>query len=123
MLDGRSFDPLTLFDDGFGPPEVGDGRFDVFQALMAALVVIVFDERFDLGLEIAKQEVVLQKDAVLQGLVPALDLILGLRMERCAANMAHALGFDLFRQLASDVAGAVVANESGFVHHGCPVPA
>ena len=123
MFDSLSFDPFSLFDDGFGPTEVGVCRRHVAQALVIALVVIVFDERLDLGLEIARQEVVLQQDAVLQGLVPTLDLALRLGMERRAANMAHALGFDVFRQLASDVARAVVAKQSGFVHHGCPVAA
>ena len=38
----------------------------------------MLDERFDLGFKVTGQEVVLQQDAVLQGLVPALDLALGL---------------------------------------------
>jgi hypothetical protein len=45
-----------------------------------SLVVVVLDEGFDLGLEVAGQEVVFQQDAVFQDLVPALDLALGLRM-------------------------------------------
>ncbi len=47
---------------------------------MVALVIVVVDEGFDLGFEIARQEVVFQQDAVLQGLMPALNLTLGLRM-------------------------------------------
>ena len=50
----------------------------VAQALVVAPVVVVLDERLDPGLEIAGQEVVLEQDAVLEGLVPALDLALGL---------------------------------------------
>ena len=57
---------------------------------MVAAMVVVLDERFDLALEIAGQEVVFQQNAVLQGLVPALDLALGLGMERSAAHMAQA---------------------------------
>ncbi len=47
---------------------------------MVTLVVVVLDEGVDLGLEVAGQEVVFEQDAVLQGLVPALDLALGLGM-------------------------------------------
>ena len=50
-------------------------------------MVVVLDEGFDLGFEIAGQEVVFEQDAVLEGLVPALDLALGLRME--AVRRAH----------------------------------
>jgi hypothetical protein len=37
-------------------------------------VVVVIDERRDLLLEITRQEVVFEQDAVLQRLVPSLDL-------------------------------------------------
>ena len=82
MFDGLSFDPFSLFDDGFVPAEVGIGGRNVAQALMVALVVVVLDERLDLGLEFAGQEVVLQQDAVLQRLVPSLNLALCLRVIR-----------------------------------------
>ena len=48
---------------------------------MIALVIVVLDEGLDLLFEITGQEVVLQQRAVLERLVPALDLALGLRME------------------------------------------
>ena len=38
----------------------------------------MLDERFDLAFEVTGQEVVFLADAVLQRLVPALDLALGL---------------------------------------------
>ena len=47
---------------------------------MITLVVVVLDEGLDLGLKVAGQEVVFQQDAVFQGLVPAFDLSLGLRV-------------------------------------------
>ena len=50
---------------------------------MIARVVVALDEGLDLGFEIAWQEVVLQQDAVLERLVPAFDLALGLGMVRC----------------------------------------
>ena len=96
MFDGLSFDPFALFDDGRCPAEVGIGGRHVVQALMVTLVVVVLDEGLDLGFEVAGQKVVFQQDAVLEGLVPALDLALGLRVHRGTADMAHAVGADPF---------------------------
>ena len=56
----------------------------------------VLDEGLDLLFEIAGQEVVFQQHAVLQGLVPAFDLALRLRMEGSAAHMAHPVCLDVF---------------------------
>ena len=84
MLDSLSFDPFPPFYDGAGPAEVGVGGRHVVQALVVALVVVVLDEGLDLGLEVSGQEVVFQEDAVLQGLVPALDLALRLRYNAVA---------------------------------------
>ena len=78
MLESLAFDPFALFEDGFGPAEVGVGWCYVVETLVIAPVVVVLDEGADLGLKIAGQEVVFQEDAVLQGLMPALDLALGL---------------------------------------------
>ncbi len=77
----------------------------------------MLDERFDLGFEIAGQEVIFQQDTVHQRLVPALDLALGLRMERSAANMAHGFRFDIFGELPSDVAGPIVRQKARSVMH------
>ena len=117
MFNGLSLGPFSAFDDGFGPPEVGVCRRHVAEAFVVTLVVIVFDERLDLGFEVAGQEVILQQDAVLQGLVPALDLALRLRMEWRAANMAHGSRFDVFRQFSGDVARPVVAEQARLVQH------
>ena len=89
MFAGLSLDPFALADDGLGPAEVGIGGRYVVQALVIPLVIVVLDERFDLAFEVTGQEVVFQQDAVLEGLVPALDLALGLGMERGAAYMAR----------------------------------
>ena len=64
MFDGLSLDPLTLFDDGCSPAEVGIGGCHVFQALVVALVIVVLDEGLDLGLKIAGQEAVFQQHAL-----------------------------------------------------------
>ena len=111
MLDGLSFDPFALLDDGCGPAEVGIGGRHIVQALMIALVIVMLDERLDLLLEIAGQEVVFQQDAVLQGLVPAFDLALRLRMERRAADMAHGVRLDIIGKLVGDVARTIVREQ------------
>jgi len=84
---------------------------------MIALVIVMLDEGADLGLEIAGQEVVFEQDAVFEGLVPALDLALGLGMHWSAPNMAHGFGLDIIGQFTGDVARAVVAEQAGFVMH------
>ena len=60
IFDSLSFDPFTLLDNGLCPAEVGIGRCDVVQTLMIALMVVMFDERFDLTLKVTWQEVVFQ---------------------------------------------------------------
>ena len=53
LFDRFAFDPFSLFDDGLCPAEVGVGGRDVVQALMVALVIVVFDKRFDLDFKVA----------------------------------------------------------------------
>src|SRR3546814_7213460 len=97
MFDGLPFDPFALFDDGIGPAEVGVGGRHVVQALVVTSVVIMLDERFDLGLKVAGQEVIFEQDAILEGLMPALDLALSLGMHRSGAHMAPLPGPDIFQ--------------------------
>ena len=47
--------------------------------------------------------------------MPAFDFTLCLRMHRCAAHMAHLVGFDIFRQFACDIAGTVVRQQPGLM--------
>lgn len=75
-FDSLSFDPFSLLQDGLTAPEVDVGRGEVLQALVIAPMVVMLDEGVDLLPEIAGQIVVFQQDAVLQGLMPALDLAL-----------------------------------------------
>ena len=93
--------------------EVDVGGREVFQALVIALVVVVFDELADAGFKIARQVIVFQQDAVLQRLMPALDLALGLRMIGRATNMRHALFFEPFRQFAGDVLDSLSLSRRG----------
>ena len=112
MFDGLSLDPFALADDGLGPAEVGISGRHVVQALVVALVIVMLDERLDLAFEVTGQEVVFQEDAVLQSLVPALDLALRLRIEGGTAHVAHTLGFDVIGQFARDIARAIVAEQA-----------
>ena len=73
-FDGLPFDPFSLLQDGLAASEVDIGRSKVLQALVVAPVIVMIDEGVDLQPEITGQVVVLQQDAVLQGLMPALDL-------------------------------------------------
>jgi hypothetical protein len=73
-------DPFSCLQDGLAASEVDVGRCEIAEALVIAPVVVVIDEGADLRFEVARQEVVFEQDAVLQRLVPALDLALGLGM-------------------------------------------
>jgi hypothetical protein len=117
VLDGLPFDPFSFQQDGLAAPEVDVGRGEVGDGLVVSQVVVVGDEGGDLGLEIAGKIVVLQQDPVLERLVPALDLALGLGMEGSTADMAYAPIREPFRQVAGDVARAVVAQQSGSMRH------
>src|SRR6266481_6406108 len=76
VLDGLSFDPFSFQQDGLAAPEVDVSRGEIGDGLVVSQVIVVGDEGGDLGVEIAGQIVVLQKDAVLERLMPALDLAL-----------------------------------------------
>ena len=90
LSDGVAFDPFSLQKDGLGSAEVDVGRCEVLQAFMVTPVIVVLDEARDLSFEITGQVVILEQNAVLERLVPALDLALGLRMARGATNMRNA---------------------------------
>ena len=110
--DGLSFSPFSFQEYGLASPEVDVGWCQIADSLVVTLVVVVIDEGVDLGLEIAGQIVVLEQDAVLQCLVPAFNLALGLGMEGSAPDMLDAAVLEPFRQIACDVRGAVVAQQT-----------
>ena len=72
VLDDQFLDLLPPFDNGGVAPEVGVGWCDVVQALVVAVVIVVIDEGADLVFEIPWQIIVLQQNAVFQGLISAL---------------------------------------------------
>ena len=56
--DGLSFDPFSFCQDGTTPPSVDVGRGEIVDALVVSAVVVVGNEGFDLGFEIAGQEAI-----------------------------------------------------------------
>ena len=70
---------------------------------MIADVVIVRDEGLDLPFEITGQIVVVEQDAALQGLVPTLDLALGLGVIWRTTHMLHAVILEPLGQTASHI--------------------
>ena len=94
VLDGLVFDAPPFGKDGFAATKVDVGRCQIADALVVATMVVVIDEGGDGSLEFPFEEVVFQQDAVFQGLVPALDLALGLRMIGRAAFVLHALAVE-----------------------------
>ncbi len=116
VLDGLSFDSFSFQQDGLAAPEVDIGRCQIIQALVIALVIVVRDEGLDLGFEVARQIVVLQQDPVFQGLMPALDLALGLWVIGGAANVLHVSVVEPFGQVTGDIARAVVGQQPRLVN-------
>ena len=80
MLDGLSLDVGTLGEDGLVAAEVDVGGCQIVHALVVATMIVVLDERADLGFEIAGQVAMFEQDAVFQCLMPAFDLALDLGM-------------------------------------------
>jgi hypothetical protein len=89
--DGYALDLVALGADLLGASEIDVSRRHVAEALMIAGVVVAVDEGRDALFEIARQAIVVEQDAVLERLMPALDLALGLRVVGRAADMIHAL--------------------------------
>jgi hypothetical protein len=73
VCDGVALDALTFSDYGLGSAERDVSRGQIVDALMIAHVILVLDEGAGLPFEIARQVVVIEQDAVLQGLMPAFD--------------------------------------------------
>src|SRR5450759_4363242 len=63
LLNGLEFDPLTLFEDSLAGPEVDVLRRQIVQALMIPPCVVVMDELADRSLQIARQVIMLKRDA------------------------------------------------------------
>ena len=77
--DGLAFDPFAFEEDAFGPSKIDVTGREIVEALVISGVIVPLDEDGDLPFEVAGQVVVLQQNAVLERLMPALDLTLRLR--------------------------------------------
>ena len=108
ISDCVSFDPFSFQQDGLGASKVDVSRDEIAQALVIAAMVVVIDECVDLGLEVAGQIIVLKQDAVLERLMPALDLALRLRVARRAAHVTHIAFVQPFGEVGRDVGRAIV---------------
>ena len=80
LLDGFSPGGFPPFEEGLATSEVDVGRGQVVKALVVAPGIVVIDELGEACLELTRQVVVLEQDAVLHGAMVALDLALGHRM-------------------------------------------
>jgi hypothetical protein len=101
--DGLGFAAFAFKEDGLGPSEVDIGRREIAQALVIAGMVVMVDEGGDLAFEIAGQVVMLEQDAVLERLMPALDFTLGLRMVGRSADMLDVLVVQPIGKIARDI--------------------
>src|SRR5271169_1264620 len=117
LFDGLLLDPFSLQQNGLAASEVDVGRREIAEALVVAAMIVVLDEGCDLGFEVARQEVVLKQYAVLQRLVPPLDLALGLRMTGCAVDVIDVAILEPFRQFRGDVTGPIVGKQAWPLHH------
>ena len=123
VLDGLSFDSFPFQKDGLAAPKVDISERKIIQALVITLVIVVLDECAELVFEVTGQLIVLQQDPVLEGLVPAFDLALGLGMVRGASDMLHALIIEPFGQVAGDIAGSIVRQQPGLMDDLRPIAA
>ena len=99
LSDGFSFDPFTFEQDCLAAPEVDVGRSEIVEALVVSPMIVMLDESRDLGFEVLLEEVVFQQDAVLQRLVPALDLALGLGVAGSPVNLVDLVFVQPFAEI------------------------
>src|SRR5665213_1472533 len=100
VCDCGPLDAVSFGEDRLGSSKIDVSGREVVDALVIADVVIMLDEGVDLLLEISGQIIVVEQNAVLQGLVPALDLSLSLGMIRRSPHMLHALVLEPPGQIA-----------------------
>ena len=114
--DCLSFDPFAFEEDGLSPSEVDVGGREIAQALVVSRMVVLRHEGGDPAFEIAGQVIVLKQDAVLERLMPALDLALGLRVIGGAADMVHLLAIQPLREILRDVRRSVIRQQARSVN-------
>ena len=112
LSDSVSFDPFTFEQDGLAASEVDVGRSEIVEALVVSAMIVVLDEGRDLGFEVFLEEVVFQEDAVLQRLVPTLDLALRLPMAGSAVDLVDLVLLQPFAEIGGDVTRTVVGQQA-----------
>ena len=99
VCDCLALDPFAFEEDGLSAPEVDVSWGKIVEALVIAGMVVMRHEGRDLAFEVAGQVVVLKQDAVLERLMPALNLALGLRVIGGAADVFHFLLIQPLREI------------------------
>jgi hypothetical protein len=100
--DCLALDPFAFEEDGLNPSEVDIGRREIGQALVVSRLVVLGHEGGDLAFEIAGPVIVLKQDAVLERLMPALDLAVS-EVIRGAADVFHFLLIQPLREILCGV--------------------
>src|ERR1700723_2151872 len=120
VCDCLALDPFAVEEDGLSAPEVDVSWGKIVEALVITGMVVMRHEGRDLAFEVAGQVVVLKQDAVLERLMPALNLTLGLRVIRGAADMLHLLAIQPLREiLPGDLERQVAAFVAHYNHARC----
>jgi hypothetical protein len=107
ILDCELFDPFPFFKNVLSSSEVDIGRREIVQVLLQVLVVISFNEGGDLRIKLSRKIIIVQKNPVLQRLMPPLDLPLCLGMIRRATDMLEFSVIQPFRQGRRDAGSAI----------------
>lgn len=68
------FDPFWFAQDFCAASAVAVGERKIVQALMIAATIVAIDEGGDFRLQVARQIMVFEQDAVVERLMPALDV-------------------------------------------------
>ena len=118
VLDSLCFDPLPLCQYCRAAPEVDVGGGQIAEAFVIPAMIVMLDEGGDGRLKLTFQIVVFEQDAVLEGLVPALDLALRLGMVGSPAHVIHSVLMDVFGEIPRDETGAAIAEQPRLVQHG-----
>ena len=99
-------DLLSLFQDFVSSAEVDIRWRKIAEALVISAVVLIVDKCADTSFQVSLKEVVFEQNPVFQGLVPALNLALRLRMAGCSVKLLHFPVLQPVHQILGDVASS-----------------
>ena len=89
ILDCDAFDPFSFAQDFCAASAVDVGGREIVQALVIAAMIVVIDEGADLRLQVARQIIIFEQDAVLERLMPALETVSVQRLPCSAAGLGR----------------------------------